>query len=793
MSTIAPPVKPLPEIPYRGIESFRYIDQRVFCAREEETWDLLSSILINRGVLLYGDSGSGKSSLINAGLIPAAIKENLWSHRLRVQPRRGREIKVERIPKESDGLPPYLPLDLVDPASQYDKALSFEISLEEFSKQIKGLKGRSIQEPRPLFIVDQFEEFVTLFEDASTGVAHQKEILNVLTSILHDEGLPVKMLFVFREEYLAKLNILFKAVPELLDQYVRLLPPRVEEAETIILAPFVDEELKARFAGKANRRHVKELEGPLAKTIAAQISQRSENGFINLSELQIVCRKLWESPDPVKYFQNNSSDIQKVLEGYFVDALKDFKDLYEPAIALLGHMITSTNTRNIVSEPDLKLFEKDNFTPEQITKALNALVDSKLVRREPRHKIHFYEIVSEFLVPWIREQKTARRAQIEAARIASETKQRLEQVERKKRNLWIIAIALSSLLVLSAVLGFLAHQSYVSENITLIALEESQRLRADEQRQKDEVQKSIGTLSALVDREEQVRLAAVNELIAMDKKGELNRSLVPFILAVVANDPSEQVAKAGKYFFDALKELNTIPASDPNQSNLSDVILAAAEKNPVINETASPAKVPPRVYFQLADDSQRARADKIANALRSIGFTIPAYQVVSSATRADELRYYEPRNDSESAAISGNLERALQKVREIDGQSWSSHQLAPSSSVRPGHFELWFAGDPVSPPDATSSSTPIGRVVLRLTFVNEQGNELSINNQLVTLEPVPFAGRQLIRTSSSLTARPGNYILFVQVPGYQLYRAEITLQGGEMNHRVRLVPTRSQP
>ena len=77
MTTIAPSTKPLPEIPYRGIESFRYIDQLVFCAREDETWDLLSHILINRGVLLYGDSGSGKSSLVNAGLIPAAIKENL--------------------------------------------------------------------------------------------------------------------------------------------------------------------------------------------------------------------------------------------------------------------------------------------------------------------------------------------------------------------------------------------------------------------------------------------------------------------------------------------------------------------------------------------------------------------------------------------------------------------------------------------------------------------------------------------------------------------------------------------
>jgi|SRR5437588_6796780 len=100
---------PLPETPYRGIESFRYIDQQIFSARDDEAWDLLSNILIHRGVLLYGDSGSGKSSLINAGLIPAALKENLIANRLRVQPRRSKEFKIERIPTESDDKPPYLP------------------------------------------------------------------------------------------------------------------------------------------------------------------------------------------------------------------------------------------------------------------------------------------------------------------------------------------------------------------------------------------------------------------------------------------------------------------------------------------------------------------------------------------------------------------------------------------------------------------------------------------------------------------------------------------------------------
>src|SRR4030095_11734856 len=111
------------------------------------------------------------------------------------------------------------------------------------------------------------------------------------------------------------------------------------------------------------------------------------------------------------------------------------------------HMITSTNTRNIVSEPDLQTFEKENFSEEQISKALNALIESRRVRREPRHRIYFYEIVSEFLVPWIRDKRAARRAQIEANRLAAETKKRLEQVERERRYVSIFAIVLAAFLV----------------------------------------------------------------------------------------------------------------------------------------------------------------------------------------------------------------------------------------------------------------------------------------------------------------------------------------------------------
>ena len=83
----------VPTVPFRGIDPFRYLDHPIFFAREEETHRLTSLVSVYRGVMLYGDSGSGKSSLINAGLIPEAIRQGFQPERLRVQPRGSRRAR----------------------------------------------------------------------------------------------------------------------------------------------------------------------------------------------------------------------------------------------------------------------------------------------------------------------------------------------------------------------------------------------------------------------------------------------------------------------------------------------------------------------------------------------------------------------------------------------------------------------------------------------------------------------------------------------------------------------------
>jgi uncharacterized membrane protein len=437
MSTAVSEAVGLPEAPYRGIEPFRFVDQQIFPGRDEEVWELLRYITVYRGVLLYGSSGAGKSSLINAGVIPAAIAAGFTPDRIRVQPRAGEEVVVERISTKSDGKAPYLDSNFGGASD----ASRIVFSAAAFKGELEGLpRGR-----RPLLIFDQFEELITLFEEAPRGEAlreaweAQQAVLGMLADVFSDQRLGVKLLFVFREDYLAKLNKLFLLCPKLPDQYLRLTPLRVESLPQIILGPF--KKLPGVFERPLSRR--------LADDLEAEFGARNESGVLNLSEVEIACQRLWKEggEDPGELFRQRK--VGGLLEDYLTESLDGLAaELREPAIALLSRMITSSGTRNVITGEDLirlTRYEEGDMPHESLEAALAALTDqTKLVRRERRDNSHFYEIVSEFLVPWIVRQKETRRERLES-------RKREEQSRRKRRQL--ILLAALSIFVAAAAAG----------------------------------------------------------------------------------------------------------------------------------------------------------------------------------------------------------------------------------------------------------------------------------------------------------------------------------------------------
>jgi hypothetical protein len=393
-----------PREPFRGLEPFRFSDRSIFFERKQELKDLLRLVLVRRAVLLYGESGVGKSSLINAGLLPAAIDEGLEPIRLRIGSLPGAELIVERISLGDTSEAGYLESSFV---SELHENSSFVISCAELEDRVREGSSKNTS---PLLIFDQFEEFITLAEEVTDPTRYPKvctaqgNILGLVSRLTHDNTLPVKLLFVFREEYLAKLSDLFARCPQLLEQHLRLVPPSTDGLLQIVGGPF-----RNTLQG-ATPPFQKEFTSGLISKLVRLFSERCPRGKLNLSEIQVVCLRLWRSSDPEMLLETRG--IQGLLEDFLNDALRPLPyEVRDIAISILTKLVTRAGTRNIASAEHLAtlIHAEESVSPRDIQIALGLLVaDTKLVRKERRRESFFYEIVSEFLIPWILSQQKFR-------------------------------------------------------------------------------------------------------------------------------------------------------------------------------------------------------------------------------------------------------------------------------------------------------------------------------------------------------------------------------------------------
>jgi len=371
------------------------VDHAIFFAREDETRHLASLVAVYRGVMLYGDSGAGKSSLINAGLLPVAAQLGFSPERLRVQPRSGEEVVIERITAGEDDAG-YLPSALVGDDEIASRTV---LSTRMFDERLRAACAAA---HRPLIVFDQFEELLTLFEETDAGEP-QRRIVDLIITLLR-QPLPVKLLFAFREDYLGRVKQLLAACPELVDQALRLAPPTPDRLATIIRGPF-----------ERHPRHFdREIAPRLAERLRMALAERFGTGDLSLSEVQTVCLRLWQADDPEALLA--AKGVQGLLEDYLGEALDALPgDLRGAAIALLGQMVTSAGTRNVLSAEDLiqRASDDEDIRAPVLEQALERLEnESRLVRRERRRDLYLYEVASEFLLPWISQRRDEfRRAQ----------------------------------------------------------------------------------------------------------------------------------------------------------------------------------------------------------------------------------------------------------------------------------------------------------------------------------------------------------------------------------------------
>src|SRR5882724_544769 len=171
----------LPASPYRGLRAFRYIDQEIFAGRNVEIEKIYKLLLQFRGVMIFGQSGTGKSSLMGAGLIPLLFNNSFSPEIVRLNPDSNATFVVSRITK-NENEQTYFPStfdEFIDKSNGVNDKIN--VSFDDFEKKVESLtisqqapfgsvkslrtQGNNIR----VLIFDQFEELITFFEESSAA------------------------------------------------------------------------------------------------------------------------------------------------------------------------------------------------------------------------------------------------------------------------------------------------------------------------------------------------------------------------------------------------------------------------------------------------------------------------------------------------------------------------------------------------------------------------------------------------------------------------------------------------
>ncbi|MGD8584340.1 MAG: C25 family cysteine peptidase [Chloroflexota bacterium] len=397
-----------PNNPYVGPRSFTRAEGKRFYGRDKEARELLSLVVSQRLVLFYAPTGAGKSSLINARLVPdlesrgffvlpvARVSgdlppdidrvENIYLFNLM------RSLDQASAPKRLDGLS--LPLFLAGLSSDDGEKFYFDDSVLETSETAgSGESAPASSGPNYVLIVDQFEELLTAHVDKWR---HRIPFFEALDeAIAHD--LHLWVILTLREDYIAAL-----------EQYEYLLADRMR-------ARYYMGRMEERAALEAIKKPAEEWGRPFEPGVAEILvdnlrevqgvgRERIQLGqFIEPVHLQVVCRQLWENvlkkgrstigKDDLEQAGDVDSALGAFYEQVVLQVIKETTGASEMTLRqwVERRLITDAETRAIV-------YQGDKTTAGLPNKQVRLLSESLLLRDEIRSGRTWYELSHDRLI-----------------------------------------------------------------------------------------------------------------------------------------------------------------------------------------------------------------------------------------------------------------------------------------------------------------------------------------------------------------------------------------------------------
>jgi tetratricopeptide (TPR) repeat protein len=496
--------------PWPGLDAFTEELSRFFCGRDTEADELLRRMRRDLVTLLFGQSGLGKTSLLQAGLFPRLRQTGFLPILVRLDYSAGAlppaaQVKaaLERA-LASAALPEATPIGAEDSLWGY---------LHRADRRLADRAGKEII---PVLVFDQFEEIFTQGLVGSDSRAASQGFLNELAELAENrppEVLKVAMeadleivqrfrfdrqdyrfVLALREDFLAALEALRSRAPSLGRNRYRLLPMNGRQGLDAILKPargLVQPEVAReiiRFIGRASPEDAfgiaaggeavegLEVEPALLSLLCAELNDRRIVRGLN----QIDADLLAGSRDEIitGFYERCLADQPAALRAFVEDKLLSDSGFRES--------VTLDSARRILS---------DEGVPAD---AIDELVRRRLLRIEERLDLARVEIIHDVLTPVIRKSRDTRRLR-QAETVAAEREAAWRRERRRVRRAHWLTAAMAVLALVTVALAWWGWSSKVeAERQRVLAEERRAAVAAESKRAEQNFDIAVTTADTIV-------------------------------------------------------------------------------------------------------------------------------------------------------------------------------------------------------------------------------------------------------------------------------------------------------
>jgi len=355
-------------IPYRGLEAYTLSDAEAFFGRDQAIREIREALKRSPLTILQAESGAGKTSLLQAGLIPRLMAEEHLAVWLRSQ----FDNPTVTIKNKFIGN-----LELTPKLANS--------SLMDFLRRITAMIG---VQTTLYVILDQFEEFFS----KHTPEEDRQAFIRDLAGCLNDSTLNVRWVISITTDAFGQLG---KFEPHVQNPFLNVqslyLLNRQEAAEVI---------------AKPAQLHALTFQDGLLEQLLDDLGQQ-QNALIAPTQIQLVCLALYDDLRDkdatftlVQYDQKGGA--AGILHGYVANVLQHDLPLDEraPAYKIFEELVTSEKKRIIRGKADLETaLENKGISHDLAESTLNHLVNRRLLRQlgDNPEQVQF-EIVHDYLL-----------------------------------------------------------------------------------------------------------------------------------------------------------------------------------------------------------------------------------------------------------------------------------------------------------------------------------------------------------------------------------------------------------